>query len=142
MTVVFPVGAGVTRADIPCLCAALADLLRGRAGPGQVVCDVSAAQPDVVTIEALARLRLTAGRYGWRFNTQGATSELLMLFSLMGLGGLFFSARYARGYPPPTPGRNRVGGRDGSGGQAVGQAEEREQALGVEEVVDPGDPAV
>nr|WP_221380080.1 STAS domain-containing protein [Actinoplanes polyasparticus] len=140
MTVVFAVGAGVTRADIPCLCAALADLLRGRPAPGQVVCDVSEAQPDVVTIEALARLRMTAGRYGWRFNTRGATSELLMVFSLMGLGGLFFSGRYARGYPPPAPGRTGVAG--GSGGEAFGQVEEREQALGVEEVVDPGDPAV
>src|SRR5690242_6654626 len=105
MTVSFAVGPGVTRADIPCLCAALADLLRGRAEPGRVVCDVSEARPDVVTIEALARLRLTAGRHGWRFDTQGATDDLLILFSLMGLGGLFFSPRWARGYPPPAPSR-------------------------------------
>ncbi|MCY1138298.1 STAS domain-containing protein [Actinoplanes sp. Pm04-4] len=103
MTVPFAVGPGITRADIPCLCAALADLLRGRPAPGQVICDVSTARPDVVTIEALARLRLTAGRHGWRFNTQGATDDLLTIFSLMGLGGFFFSGRHARGYPPPTP---------------------------------------
>jgi len=146
MTVVFAVGSGVTRADIPCLCAALADLLRGRAGPGQVVCDVSQARPDLVTVEALARLRLTAGRHGWRFSTQGSTSELLTLFSLMGLGGLFFSGRYARGYPPPARGRTGDAGGDGSGGQASGEAfgevEEGEQAGGVEEVVDAGDAAV
>ncbi len=118
MTVLLAVGAKVTRADIPCLCARLADLLRGRAGPGQVVCDVSQARADVVTIEALARLRLTAGRHGWRFSTHGATDDLLVLFSLMGLGGIFFSGR-----------------------QALRQVEEREQALGVEEVVDAGDPA-
>lgn len=155
MTVVFAVGAGITRADIPCLCAALADQLRGRAGPGQVICDVSEAQADVVTIEALARLRLTAGRYGWRFNTQGTTDELLLLFSLMGLGGLFFSGRYARGYPPPTRGHaaatrrpppqgaiGAAGTPAGSGGETFGEVEEGEQAGGVEEVVDAGDAAV
>ncbi|GAB2568410.1 hypothetical protein Aab01nite_44910 [Paractinoplanes abujensis] len=123
MTVPFAVGAGIARADIPCLCGRLADLLRGRAGPGEVVCDVAGARPDVVTVEALARLRLTAGRHGRRFVVTGARPELLSLFTLMGLGG--FLAAWER-----------------SGGQAVGQAEQREQVLGVEEVVDAGDQPV
>ncbi|MBL7258236.1 STAS domain-containing protein [Paractinoplanes lichenicola] len=116
MTVPFAVGAAVTRADIPCLCTRLADLLRGRAGPGDVECDVSAARADLVTVEALARLRLTAGRYGRRFVVTGARPDLRILFSMIGLGGL------------------------ASGGQTFGEAEEREQTLGVEEVVDAGDP--
>ncbi|MBM2620974.1 STAS domain-containing protein [Actinoplanes sp. LDG1-06] len=101
MTVVFAVGATITRADVPCLCSGLADLLRGRPESGDVVCDVSAlARPDVVTVEALARLRLTAGRHGRRFLIRGATPELLGLFSLMGLGGFLAATRKTAAEPP------------------------------------------
>ncbi|MBU2668370.1 STAS domain-containing protein [Actinoplanes bogorensis] len=104
MTVHFAVGAATTRADIPCLCAALADLVRARPAPGEVVCDVSAvACPDVVTVETLARLRLTAGRHGHRFVVRGASSELLALFSLMGLGGFFAAAQHAADGPSAPP---------------------------------------
>jgi hypothetical protein len=108
----FTVGAAVTRADIPGLCAGLAGLLRGRAG-GVVTCDVTAARPDVVTVEALARLHLTARRHGWRLVVGGAGPDLLLLVRLIGLAGAL---------------------------EVGGQAEEREQAVGVEEVVDRGDP--
>jgi hypothetical protein len=132
MTVRFALDAALTRADIPCLCAGLADRLRAGPGPGQVVCDASGARPDVVTVEALARLRLTAGRHGWRFSVRGATPELVNLFGLMGLGGFLAAAQQAA-----ANGRRSVAGTE-----AVGQAEEREQLLGVEEVVDSGDPPV
>ncbi len=139
MPVLFAVGAEVTRADIPCLCADLAELLRG--SPGEVVtCDVSAVkQPDVVLVEALAKLRLTAGRHGWRLEVHGAPPELQTLFTLMGLGG-FFSARFAatRAAAPQSAGEGA--GADRS--EPRREAEEREQPVGVEEVVDPGDLAV
>jgi ABC-type transporter Mla MlaB component len=110
----FAVGAAVTRADIPALCADLAELLRGR-GPGVVLCDLAAvARPDVVTVEALARLRMTARRYGWRLLVDGAGPALLELVGLLGLTDLL-----------PEAGR---------------QPEEREEAGGVEEVVDRRDP--
>ncbi|WP_127507505.1 STAS domain-containing protein [Actinoplanes solisilvae] len=128
MTVWLAVGAALTRADIPCLCAGLADQLRARPGPGDVVCDASAARPDVVTVEALARLRLTAGRHGRRFIVHDAPPELVSLFGLMGLGGFLAAAEHAR--------RSVLRVEPG------GQAEDREEPLGVEEVVDPGDPAV
>lgn len=124
------VGSKVSRADIPCLCAGLADLLRARAGPGQVACDVSAARPDLVTVEALARLRVTAGRHGWRFEARGAAPELLSLFSLMGLGGFFVAAQRAA--------RQISALR----AELSGEPEQREEPLGVEEVGDPGDPPV
>src|SRR5688572_10309492 len=82
----FAVGATVTRADIPGLCSRLAGLLRGRAG-GVVTCDVSVARPDVVTVEALARLHLTARRHGWRMVVGGAGPDLLRLVGLVGLAG-------------------------------------------------------
>jgi len=110
----FAVFATVTRADIPVLCADLAELLRHRTG-GVVVCDVAGVvRPDVVTVEVLARLRLTARRHGWRLVVSGASPGLLQLVGLLGLTGVL-----------PQPG---------------GQAEEGEQARGVEEVVDRLDP--
>lgn len=110
----FAVGAAVARADIPVLCAGLADLLRGR-GPGIVDCDVAAvASPDVVTVEALARLRLTARRHGWQFVVRGAGPGLRQLVGLLGLTDAL--------------------------GEAGGQPEQREEAGGVEEAGDGGDP--
>ncbi|MEV4200061.1 STAS domain-containing protein [Micromonospora globbae] len=110
----FAVGATVTRADIPVLCADLAELLRGRA-PGVVACEVGAVdRPDVVTVEALARLRLTARRHGWRLVVRDAGPGLLRLVELLGLTDAL--------------------------GQSGRQPEQREQALGVEEVGDLGDP--
>ena len=114
MAVCFAVGTTVTRADIPVLCAGLAAFLRGREG-GVVVCDVAAVRrPDVVTVDALARLRLTARRHGWSLTVRGVAPDLLRLLHLIGLADVL-----------PQAGR---------------QPEEREQAGGVEEVVDGGDP--
>ncbi|MDO3700154.1 STAS domain-containing protein [Micromonospora sp. C28SCA-DRY-2] len=114
-TIRFAVGATVTRADLPVLCTDLADELRGRER-GVVVCDVTGLTgPDLVAIEALARLRLTARRHGWRLVVSGAGPGLRELAGLLGLSDVLF--------------------------EPVGQAEQREQAGGVEEVVDRGDPA-
>ncbi|SCG45571.1 STAS domain-containing protein [Micromonospora siamensis] len=110
----FAVGARLTRADVPALCADLAEVLRDRP-PGVVVCDVAAlVDPDLVTVEALARLRLTARRHGWRLVVDGGHPGLRELAGLLGLARALF--------------------------EPVGQAEEREQPVGVEEVVEPGDP--
>ena len=109
------VGPVVTRADVPGLCAALAELLRDRAG-GLVVCDAGAVRrPDVATVEALIRLRQTARRHGRRLTLAGAGPELLTLVALLGLGDLL-----------PEAGR---------------EPEQREQPGGVEEVVHPRDAA-
>ncbi|GAA4557429.1 STAS domain-containing protein [Planotetraspora kaengkrachanensis] len=110
----FAIGATLTRADIPVLCADLAELVRGRVG-GVVVCDVAhVVHPGVVTVEALARLRLTARRHGWRLAVAGAGPDLLELVRLLGLTDVLFEV-----------------GR---------QSEQREEACGVEEVVDGRDP--
>jgi len=85
----FPLGAALTRAGIPQLCAELADRLRGGRGPGAVVLDVTAvARPDAVTAEALARLCLTARRHGRAAVLAGAGPELLELLDLLGLADL------------------------------------------------------
>jgi anti-anti-sigma regulatory factor len=108
------VAAAVTRADIPALCADLADRLRANTGD-VVVCDLTAVTaPDLVTVEALARLRLTARRHGRAFTIRGCNPNLGGLIGLLGLGEALSEA-----------------GRE---------PEQRKQAGGVEEVVDGRDP--
>ena len=110
----FALGAAVTRADVPALCADLAGRLRGRRGD-VVVCDVAGVQrPDVVTVEALVRLRVTARRHGRRLVVAGAGPALLQLVGLLGLTDALLQPGW--------------------------QPEQREQVGGVEEVVDRGDP--
>jgi ABC-type transporter Mla MlaB component len=88
---------------------------------GSVDCDVGAIEADAVTVEALARLQLIARRLGWRVRVKDAPPELQELLCLMGLDEVLPCGR--------------------SGVEPRGQAEEREQARGVQEERDPGDPA-
>ncbi len=108
------------RAGIPPMLERLRALLAGRGG-GTVVCDVGGLDgaPDALLLDALARLQLTALRHGGRIRLRGAGSALRELLALSGLDG---SA--------------------GRGLEMCGEAEEREEPLGVEEGVEPGDPAV
>ncbi|MCA2217718.1 STAS domain-containing protein [Jidongwangia harbinensis] len=109
----FDVPGAVLRADVPGLCAGLAESLRGRNG-GVVVCDVTRTRPDLAAVDLLARLCLTARRHGWSLVLHGAGPPLRHLLGLTGLGEVL-----------AEPGR---------------QAEEREQPGGVQEVVHRGDP--
>jgi ABC-type transporter Mla MlaB component len=83
--IVFAVDGPITRADIPRLCAALLTLLA--AGDVETVdCEVGArVRPDAVTVDALARLQLTARRLGCRLRLRHASSELRELIAFMGL---------------------------------------------------------
>jgi ABC-type transporter Mla MlaB component len=110
----------LTRAGIPPLVERLRALLAERGG-GTVLCDVGGLDgaPDAVLIDAIARLQLTARRHGGRIRLRGAGSALRGLLALTGLGEL-----------------------PGLGFEACGEAEQREEPLGVEEGVEPGDPAV
>ncbi|WP_343240976.1 MULTISPECIES: STAS domain-containing protein [unclassified Streptomyces] len=119
--VVWVLAGPLTRAGIPELCACLRDRLHG-GEPGWVTCDVAAlTDPDAVTVEALARLQLTARRLGSRIRLRNAGGRLRGLLALAGL----------RDVLPLEPGLRLQPGR---------QAEQRKQVRGVEERVDPGDP--
>lgn len=86
-----------------------------RTGPARVVvCDVGGlGPPGLAAVDLLARLQLTARRAGGRIRLRDPDPALCALLDLVGL-------RF----------------------EVEGQVEEREPALGVEEAVEPGDPAV
>jgi STAS domain len=113
----------VTPADVRALCERLRALL-DEDGAEVVVCDAGALAADVCSVDALARLRLVAGRGGRRLCLQGASDRLVELLALAGLSAILPAAPW----PPSGPGLR-------------GQAEQREQALGVEEVDQRGDAA-
>jgi ABC-type transporter Mla MlaB component len=92
-------------------------LLRGDAA--EVVCDVGGlTRIDASTVDALARLQLTARRLGRRVRLQNAPPRLQELIAFFGLSDAV---------PLVEP---------------VGEPEQREHARGVEERVEPDDPAV
>ena len=111
----------IARADIPALCESACALLEdGDADP--VICDVGAlVDPDAVTVDALARLQLTARRLGRGVRLHRACGDLQALLDLMGLSDVL-PLGAALGVEPS------------------GQAEEREQVRGIQEEADPGDP--
>jgi ABC-type transporter Mla MlaB component len=111
----------IARADIPALCERVRVLLEG-SDAKLVVCDVGAlVDPDAVIVDALARLQLAARRLGRRICLRHACVELQGLLALMGLGEVLPCGAT-------------------SGLQPRRQAEQREQARGVQEEADPGDP--
>jgi len=110
----------ITRADIPALCERVRALLELSEFEA-VLCEVGALDdPDAVTVDALARLQLTARRLGRRVRFRGARGELLDLLAFAGLGDALPCGPASALEPRRKP-------------------EEREQALGVEEEADPGD---
>jgi ABC-type transporter Mla MlaB component len=114
-------GGPISRDEIHALCERARALFQ-RCEADSVVCDVSALDPDAITIDLLARVQLTARRRGRRIELDGVGPELWELLAFMGLGDVL-----------------RVAASDV---EPRGQPEEREQARGVEEEADPGDRAV
>jgi hypothetical protein len=87
-----------------------------------LICDVGeAGPPDAVTVEALARLQMTARSLGCHVELRDASGELRELIGLMGLAEVLPCCEEL----PLEPRR---------------QAEQREPPCGVEEERDPADP--
>ncbi len=107
----------LTRDGVSGPCDALRALLDsggGGSGAGVVVCDVGGlGPPGLAAVELLARLQLTARRSGGRIRLRDPSRALCALLDLVGL-------RF----------------------EMEGQPEQREPPRGVQEAVEPGDPAV
>ncbi|MCK1820885.1 STAS domain-containing protein [Streptomyces sp. XM83C] len=103
----------VTPGDVPELCRTVRVLLE-TTGAAAVVCDVAAlGPPGLATVDLLARLQLTARRAGGRIRLRAPDPALCALLHLVGL-------RF----------------------ELEGQTEQREETLGVQEAVEPGDPSL
>jgi ABC-type transporter Mla MlaB component len=117
---VLVVNGAITPSDVQELCRRLRALVE-TSSAGVVLCDVSGlVDPDAATVEALARLRLTAIRLGGRMRLLHARRELRDLIGFMGLDDVVPCSEEL----PLEPG---------------GQPEEREPPGGVEEEGDPRD---
>ena len=116
------VGGAIDGADVSALCDRVrAELVGGH--PEVVVFDVAAlTDPNLGTIDALARARLIAHRDGCELRLADASAELMELLELAGLA-------------------ETVPCEEGSALDAEGQPEGREEARGVQEERDPADPA-
>jgi anti-anti-sigma factor len=110
----------IAAADVPGLCDRVRALLTGP-GHDTLLCDVRAVQnADAVTVDALARMQLTAKRRGGQMRLRHASRDLERLLAFVGLTDAV----------PLEP--TLV--------EPVRQAEQREQPRGVEERVEPRDP--
>lgn len=84
-TIVLGIGGPLTPSSILGLCQRLQLLLEGCDG-GLIVCELGRLDgPDAGTVDALARLQLTAARLGRQVRLRHASSELRELLALMGL---------------------------------------------------------
>ena len=94
----------------------------GRSTRAVVVCDAgSITDPDLGTVDALARLRLAARRAGYELRLARVPPQLTELVDLAGLS-------------------TALGAADGLAVESVRQPEEWEEGLGVEEEADAADP--
>jgi ABC-type transporter Mla MlaB component len=93
-------------------------------GPSLILCDLTQlAAADMGTVDALARLALRARRLGCSISLRDPSSELCELLAFAGLDDVL------RRSPD-------------SGVEVVGESEQREEPLGVEEERDAADPPV
>ncbi|MFD3539525.1 STAS domain-containing protein [Streptomyces sp. NPDC058662] len=108
-------GPALRAEDVPALCQALAD--RYRRGADEVVCDLGMlTRPGLSTVDALARMALTSRRHGGRLRLTRTPPTLAALLEQTGLGAVLR--------------------------ELLGQSEEGEPPGGVQEGVEPDDPAL
>ena len=86
-TIAFAIKGPIARSDLPGLCDRVCALLRG-SGAAVALCDVAGVEPDAVTVDALARLQLAAGRLGCRVRLLNVSPELRQLLAFMGLSNV------------------------------------------------------
>ncbi|MDQ3858852.1 MAG: STAS domain-containing protein [Actinomycetota bacterium] len=83
-TVAFAIEGPIAPADVARLSERFCALL-ARSGAAVALCDVNGATADAVTVDALARLQLTARRNGCRVELRRPPDELRELLAFVGL---------------------------------------------------------
>jgi ABC-type transporter Mla MlaB component len=82
--IAFAIDSPIARADLPGLCERICALIE-RSEADVALCDVTGVDADAVTVDALARLQLTARRHGCQIRLRHASSELVELLAFVGL---------------------------------------------------------
>ena len=122
-SIVVAVGSPIAPVDLPTLCAGVRTRIE-RIGATVVVIDLGAVVvPDAVTVDAMARLALTARRLGCEVQVRDVPPEVQELLALTGLDDV-------------------VAELGGLPRELEREPEEREDALHVEEEGELDDPAV
>lgn len=136
---VWVVEAGIDHAGIGAACERFAAFVGSFASGPVIVCDVGAiAHPDLATVSLLARMQLTARRHGRGIQLHRAQRSLIDLILLAGLDAVL--PLYAE-QSSPAVGRRGPPRASGSALELGRQAEQREEPVDVEEVVDGLDPS-
>ncbi|MDP8970716.1 MAG: STAS domain-containing protein [Actinomycetota bacterium] len=118
-TAVVVVDGQLEPSDAPSVCAALHAALSG-SGVALLTCRGEGfGDPDLATVDLLARLRLAGHRVGCVLRVEGPSPRLKGLLTLAGLDGLLAPC--------------------GSGVEARWQSEQRQEPFGVQEGVEPDD---
>jgi len=112
-TVLVAINGAICPEDVPNLCETIGALLRCD-GAGVVLVDVGGVRGDASAVDALARIALAAQRLGVRMMIRNATPELEALVRFVGVA-------------------------EALGLEPLGQPEQGEQTLSVEEEGDLGD---
>jgi dihydrofolate reductase/ABC-type transporter Mla MlaB component len=86
LPVVLVVGGPVTPARVPELCARVRAIAAARR---EIVCEVAPLEADLVALEALARMQLTARRLGSSVRIRGPSVQLAALLDAAGLADVF-----------------------------------------------------
>jgi ABC-type transporter Mla MlaB component len=98
------ISAPLCREDVPGLCRQVMRLL-STTKARTICCEVGNLRADVVTLDALARMKLAAGRHGAALELVGASAELLELLAFTGLDRVLLpqpaSIDQRRADPPP-----------------------------------------
>lgn len=84
--IVLTLAGPLTAGSVPRACAELSALAGSGGAPLVEVRVGRAVRADLVAVEALARLRLTARRHGCELVVRGASAELVALLHAVGLG--------------------------------------------------------
>lgn len=80
----FFVDGPILRSDVPALARGLSALIE-HTGAATIVCQLRGLGASAVSLEALARLQLIAGRRGCRLTLRGASRELRELVEFAGM---------------------------------------------------------
>jgi ABC-type transporter Mla MlaB component len=86
--ITFAIWGPIARGDLPGLCDRVCTLIAA-SGAATAICDVAGVSVDAVTVDALARLQLLAGRQNCRIRLRNPSGELRELVEFMGLADVF-----------------------------------------------------